>query len=170
MLKSAPQSDRLCTKELFGKSSKSGKIAVVCSSWFGVGFLPGAPGTAASAIAVPLAFFLKRLGFWQECGFLAALLLIAFWACGRAWRMAEKDDPQWIVIDEVIGLLLTFLALRVGIQDLVIGFILFRIFDILKPYPVGKMERLPGATGILMDDVLAGVYANLCLRLFQLIG
>lgn len=101
---------------------------------------------------------------------MAALLCIAFWACGRAWRMAEKDDPQWIVIDEVIGLLLTFLGLSAGIQDVVIGFILFRIFDILKPYPVGKMERLPGATGILMDDILAGVYANLCLRLFQLIG
>lgn len=169
-MKSAPRSDTLCTKELFGKSSKSGKIAILLSSWFGMGFLPGAPGTAAAAMAVPMAFALKRLGFWQECVFLAALLCIAFWSCDRAWRISGKDDPQWIVIDEVIGILLTFFGVSAGMQELVVGFVLFRIFDIIKPYPVGRMERLPGAKGILMDDILAGVYANLCLRLFQLIG
>lgn len=140
------------------------------SSCFGIGFLPVAPGTAGSAVALPIAFFLDRLAIWQECAFLATLLCVAFWSCNRAWRTAGKDDPQWIVIDEVIGLLLTFMGVSAGMLDLLIGFVLFRFFDIVKPYPVGKMEALPGAKGILMDDVAAGVYANLCLRLFQLIG
>ncbi|RJR50172.1 MAG: phosphatidylglycerophosphatase A [Desulfobacteraceae bacterium] len=170
MLKSATRSDRLYTKDLFGKSNNSGKIAVMLSSCFGIGFLPGAPGTAGSAVAVPLAIALDRLAIWQECAFLAALLCVAFWSCNRAWRAAGKNDPQWIVIDEVIGLLLTFLGLSLGMLDLLVGFVLFRFFDIVKPFPVGRMEALPGAKGILMDDVVAGMYANLCLRLSQLIG
>jgi len=169
LLKSATRSDRLYTKDLFGKSSNSGKIAVILSSFFGIGFLPGAPGTAGSAVALPIAVALDGLAMWQECAFLAGLLCVAFWSCNRAWRTAGKDDPQWIVIDEVIGLLLTFLGLSVGMLDLLIGFVFFRFFDIVKPYPVGKMETLPGAKGILMDDLAAGLYANLCLRLFQLI-
>lgn len=167
MLKSAPRSDTLHWKELFRKSNKSGKIALVLSSWFGFGLLPGAPGTAGAAAALPIALALKWFGFWQECIFLAILVCIAYWSCGRAWRMALEDDPQWIVIDEVIGLLLALLGMSAGAQDLVLGFILFRVFDILKPFPIGRMERLPGATGILMDDILAGVVANLCLRIFH---
>jgi len=167
-LKSANRSDTLHWKELFRKSSKSGKIALVLSSWFGVGLLPGAPGTAAAAVALPIALGLKWLGLWGECTVLAVLVCIAYWSCNRAWRIVLEDDPQWIVIDEVIGLLLALLGLGAGAQELVVGFILFRLFDILKPFPIGWMERLPGAKGILMDDLLAGLFANLCLRALRL--
>jgi phosphatidylglycerophosphatase A len=155
---------------LFRKSSKSAKIALLLSSWFGLGLLPGAPGTVAAAVTLPIALGIKWLGFWQECVFLSVLACFAYWSCGRAWRMALEDDPPWIVIDEVLGLLLALLGISATTQDLVLGFILFRVFDILKPYPIGRMERLPGAKGILMDDLLAGFFANLCLRIFHLFG
>ncbi len=170
MLKSAPRSDTLHWKELFRNSSKSGKIALLLSSCFGVGLLQAAPGTAASAATLPLALGLKWMGVWPEWFFAGLLLCAAYWACSRAWKMSREDDPQWIVLDEVLGLLVAFLGMRVSVPDLAIGFILFRVFDITKPFPIGRMERLPGAKGILMDDLLAGVFANLCLRVFHLFG
>jgi phosphatidylglycerophosphatase A len=168
LLKSAPRSDTLHWKELFRKSNNSGKIALLLSSWFGLGLLPGAPGTAASAIALPISLGLKQLGWRVESVFLVLLVCVAYWSCNRAWGMALEDDPPWIVIDEVIGLLVSLLGSQAA-TDLLLGFVLFRVFDIMKPYPIGRMERLPGAKGILMDDLVAGIFANLCLRVFHLL-
>lgn len=143
---------------------------MVLSSWFGVGLVPGAPGTAATLIAIPMALGLGKLGILQGLCFLLLFISIAYWACTRAWRLAREDDPSWIVIDEVIGLHLTLFGAALSSLDLLLGFIFFRIFDIWKPYPIRRTERLPGASGILADDILAGVYANLCIRIIHLLG
>jgi phosphatidylglycerophosphatase A len=79
--------------------------------------------------------------------------------------LLERDDPAEVVIDEVAGILITFFLLPLSWLQLCFGFVLFRLFDILKPYPVRRLEKLKGGFGIVADDLMAGVYANLCLRL-----
>ena len=164
-MKSAPRSDTLSWRKSFRKSEPSGKIGLLLSAGLGVGLVPWAPGTVASAAALPLAFGMSRLGLFGQTVFLAVSILLATWACDRAWRTAREDDPPWVVIDEVAGLLLTFYVVRpTGALELVLGFALFRLLDIWKPGPIRRMERLPGAKGIMMDDLLAGAIANLCLQ------
>jgi phosphatidylglycerophosphatase A len=155
---------------LLRNSKRSGKIGLLLSAGFGVGFSPWAPGTVASAVALPAAYGMGRLGMEAQTIFLTLVMIIAAWACDRAWRISGEDDPSWIVIDEVIGLLVTFYAVRpVGVLELALGFVLFRLLDIWKPGPIRSMERLRGGMGILMDDLLAGVIANLCLQVVGLL-
>ena len=140
-------------------------------SCFGLGFLPIAPGTWGSL--PPVVIFLIVHYVWPNAGVpllvLAALIILSSVFCIAFAVQAEKDankslkDPGWIVIDEVAGQSVALLpAAFAGKNVFVIcaaAFILFRIFDILKPYPVKNAEKLPGGLGILLDDVLAGVYA-----------
>jgi phosphatidylglycerophosphatase A len=170
LLKSAPRSDTLCWRELLRNSKRSGKIGLLLSAVFGVGLFPWAPGTVASAVALPAAFGMSRFGMGGQTIFLVPAILVSAWACDRAWRVAGEDDPSWVVIDEVMGLIVTFFAVRpVGVLELALGFVLFRILDVWKPGPIRRMERLRGAKGILMDDLLAGVIANLCLQVVCLL-
>ncbi len=168
MLKSTSRSDTLYLRELFRKSGKQGKIALLLSSWFWVGLLPGAPGTFGALFGIPVAIGLRSLGSLTETLSMLVFLALAYWACDIAWRMAGEDDPRWVVIDEVAGLLVSVFGAASGFIDFSLGFVLFRIFDVWKPYPICRMERLHGAKGILMDDLLAGVFANLCLRIIHL--
>jgi len=96
-------------------------------------------------------------------------VLLAIGTSDRSARALEKDDPAEVVIDEVAGLLLTLFLLPATGFNLCLGFILFRLFDILKPYPIRGLERGGGGAGIVLDDLLAGVYGNLCLRLIALV-
>jgi len=126
--------------------------------------LPKAPGTFATLATLPLAVLLNRVGALSGGLILVAFLLLAFWSADQAWRLAGRDDPQEIVVDEVAGFLVTlFLAPQTWLS-LVLGVVLFRVFDIWKPFPVRRAEGIRGGAGILMDDIVAGAYANLCLR------
>jgi len=128
------------------------------STFFGIGFFPVMPGTLGSLAGVIIYYFL-----WKGHVLLYAFLLIVlgFFVSGPAERIFGKKDPQPIVIDEVAGMLVAFMLVPFSLKNAVILFILFRIFDIFKPYPIKRLEALPGAAGIMLDDIIAGIYANI---------
>lgn len=155
-------------------------------STFGVGYIPLAPGTWGSAVGILIyllfvkieenagAFFIPKgwtdaqLTAWIHVVNLFLFLLFCFagiWAAERATKLFQAKDPQKVVADEVIGQLLVFLFVPFDISwKLVLaGFLLFRLFDIWKPYPIGLLENLPAGIGVCADDILAGVYGGICL-------
>lgn len=135
-----------------------------------IGRLPAAPGTFGSAVAVVLApFVLLPLPLPWRVALLAALFYVGALAAGRAERLFGQKDPGQVVIDEVLGQWLTLLPLAApDLPELVAGFVLFRLFDITKLPPIHASERwLPGGYGVMIDDVLAGVYAGVLLALLH---
>ena len=102
-----------------------------------------------------------------EAGLILALFAAGVWAATTAERYFGGIDPGHVVIDEVVGMLITLAFVPVGWSAAAAGFVLFRIFDVIKPYPAGRFERLHGGLGVMADDVMAGVYANLALRLLM---
>ncbi len=136
----------------------------VCE-WFAtcsyVGYLPLAPGTWGSLLACIIAYLFPRS---SNPSIIVVLIIAAIVTAERA--RGSDDDPSRIVIDEYTGMLVAVIGHGGAAGDLIKAFILFRAFDILKPYPIRKLERLPGAYGIVADDVLAGIYANAALILW----
>jgi len=132
----------------------------------GSGLVPFAPGTAGSVVALGLFWFTTRGGVaWLPAAVFAGLVLAGFWSAPAAARSLGQKDPGAIVIDEFAGQFLALLFLPHSWPVLVGGFLLFRLFDITKPPPARRFEALPGATGIMADDLVAGLYANLLLQL-----
>jgi phosphatidylglycerophosphatase A len=113
---------------------------------------------------------------WSECALIIAVSIIGVWAAGRTALYLQKHDPQIVVIDEVAGQLISYLGLAtprtfaVNWKYLLLGFILFRVFDIWKPFPARQAESLPGGLGIMADDWIAGIYAALGLWIARAIG
>jgi phosphatidylglycerophosphatase A len=143
------------------------KIANLISTWFGCGYSPKAPGTAGSLAALAIAIVLHEFaGFaaWQFAILAAVMLVPAVWAAGVTAAASGLKDPQFVVIDEVVGLWIALAgALRYNWKSYLAALALFRLFDIWKPPPVRQLEALPGGWGINLDDVMAGVYAALVL-------
>lgn len=142
------------------------RLAVIVATFGYVGLCPFAPGTAGSAAGLLVYTLVSRVGLGVPEA--AAILLLG--AAGvLSGRAAERHfgcvDPGPVVIDEVVGMLVTLFLVPVGWTGVLVGFVLFRVFDVVKPYPAGRLERLPGGLGMVADDVMAGVYANLVLRL-----
>lgn len=137
------------------------------ATWFGCGYWPKGPGTAGSAAAILLGLSINHLWRMPAAGFgiLAVLLLFpGIWAAGQVARDTGKKDPQFVVVDEVIGQWVTLAgATALNWKSWLAAFLLFRIFDIWKPFPVRRIESVPGGAGIVLDDVMAGVYAALVL-------
>jgi phosphatidylglycerophosphatase A len=137
------------------------------ATFFGAGYFPIASGTFASAVALPFGWLLVHAG-WKWL-LLAAFIatVIGIWACGVHAKKVRIHDPSECVIDEVAGqwlaLLPAALAFREDWRPFVMAFFLFRLFDVLKPWPLSAAERLPGGWGIMADDVLAGLIAAACL-------
>lgn len=127
--------------------------------------MPIASGTFGTLGAVPLVLISSALRPNFAVLFLLAFTLLAIWISGLSREILGRDDPSEIVIDEVAGFLLTLLFIPITWFSLFIGFVLFRIFDILKPFPIRRLERIKGGAGIVLDDILAGIYANLSLRI-----
>lgn len=147
------------------------QLSLMIASGFYIGFLPGAPGTYAS-FAATLVFFLVfhfSNGILPELHLSAVCLisLAGVFASAAASRHAGKEDPSFVVVDEIAGQLLTFLFLPVSALNLVFGFVAFRIMDIWKPFPIRRLEALQGGVGIMADDLLAGIYGNLVLQLLN---
>ncbi|MDD5674761.1 MAG: phosphatidylglycerophosphatase A [Chitinivibrionales bacterium] len=138
-----------------------------------LGYIPYMPGTFGSLPAVALAWFgLSHFGFrvLQQHAviywfFLLAITGIAVLFSSRAKTLFGRDDDGRIVIDEFAGQLITFFMVPLSVKTLIAGFFLFRFFDIIKPYPVYRMEELEGGLGVVMDDVVAGILANATLLL-----
>jgi phosphatidylglycerophosphatase A len=158
-------SDHPSVKESFRRAGLSGKVALIFSTWFGAGLIPGAPGTFGSLGAIPLVIVFYCLGALYMNLFLIVIIPFALWASEISRRLLERDDPSEVVIDEVAGLFMALFLLPLSWLSITAGFLLFRIFDIFKPFPIGMIDRrVKGGTGIVLDDILAGIYANICVR------
>jgi phosphatidylglycerophosphatase A len=131
---------------------------------FGSGYSPFAPGTAGSIVGLVLFLPLAGLAWPAQLAATAAVTLVGAWAAGRVARSLGRKDPGLVVVDEVAGQWATFLALPFTPVIALAGFLLFRVMDIVKPWPARDLERLPGGWGIMADDVAAGIYAQLLLR------
>jgi len=144
----------------------SEKAAVFLATGFYVGNIPFAPGTFGSLIGLALCFLLA--GVQLSAAIIAALLIIglAIWIANVAARTLKRKDPGCIVIDEIAGMVVTLIGLPFNLTTAVTGFILFRILDILKPFPIRILDKqVSGGLGIVADDVVAGIFANLSLRI-----
>lgn len=150
------------------------RVALAIGSWFGCGYVPRAPGTAGSLAAALLAFL--AVHFWGAPAHTplmagAALFLPGVWAAGRVERILGRQDPNLVVVDEVAGQWIGLAgAPGLGWKSALVGFLLFRCFDIWKPFPVRLLERLPEGWGIMLDDVMAGLYTALVLLLLRWLG
>jgi phosphatidylglycerophosphatase A len=139
------------------------RLALWIASCGPLGKLPYAPGTWGSLLGLLIALGLCRTPVLYATSTLL-LFVVAVWASDKASHAAKNEDPNWVVIDEVIGVVITFLAIQFTWRTALVGFILFRFFDITKPPPIRFVERAGKGYGIVLDDVLAGIYANLFLQ------
>ena len=131
----------------------------------GLGYLRPVPGTFGSLFGLGLCVLLHAFGGWPAVGAgLVVVTLLGFWSAGRLEREIGSRDPGCIVIDEVAGQMLTLFLLPLSAGLLAAGFLLFRLLDILKPYPARRLEALPGGSGIMADDLMVGLWANLLLQ------
>lgn len=141
---------------------------LILATGFGVGYSPIAPGTLGTLIAIPVYYFLSNISSPIYEITLVGFFFLSVWISESAEIFFGKKDDQRIVIDEIMGFLVTMLWVPKTAILMVIGFFLFRFFDILKPFPIRRLEkRLKGGYGVVLDDVLAGVYANIVLRLIS---
>ncbi len=154
-----------------GASRPRGPLwATAIATFFGVGYLHPGPGTWGSATTVLLWWLVSRWvpvnGRPWAAGLLAlAAVLAGIPAATRVARTSGRKDPQFVVIDEVAGQLIALIGAPVAWQSLLLGFILFRAFDIVKPPPVRRLEQLPEGLGIVVDDVGAGFYALVVMQI-----
>jgi len=144
------------------------RLAVFVATAGYSGYFPIAPGTIGSAVGL----LVYALVWWTgsravEVGLIAGLFALGVWAGTIAERYFGGVDPGPIVLDEVVGMLITLAFIPVGWSAALAGFFLFRVFDVIKPFPAGRFEALHGGLGVMADDAMAAVYANLSLRLLM---
>jgi phosphatidylglycerophosphatase A len=131
---------------------------------FGAGLVPRAPGTVGTSIALPLYWALAGLPSAVYWLLVASGFVVGIWACARTAQALGEGDPGSVVWDEIIAFLTVLPFAPAGLAGALTAFVLFRLFDILKPFPIGWLERrLGGGLGIMLDDLLAAAYAILCL-------
>lgn len=140
------------------------KLIKTIATFFYIGYLPLMPGTWASLAGV-LVYLLVRHNIYLLLAAFAVLLSAGLYAAGKAEDIFGKKDDKRIVIDEVCGMLLVFILIPPYKSYLIAGFIIYRLFDILKPYPARRLEKLPRSLGIMSDDVLVALYSFLMVRL-----
>ena len=143
--------------------------ALILSTALGLGYAPVAPGTVGSAAGLLLWALLPPFASVQGAA-IVVLFIIGSWSGSVAEQHFGRSDPGQVVIDEVMGMLITLFMNPVGWAGIGLAFFLFRAFDIVKPYPANRLERLHGGLGIMADDGMAGVYANLALRFAMRLG
>jgi phosphatidylglycerophosphatase A len=185
--KSAAFEERILRKEKPHKKTPLDYFSLVVTT-FGVGYLPLAPGTWGSMVGVIIylaiawaeasvginllerGWNLVQISAWFHTVNLIVFLLfclLGIWAANRATKLFKNKDPQQAVVDEVIGQLIVFLFVPFGLHwgFVLAGFLLFRLFDIWKPYPIDSLQNLPAGIGVCADDILAGVYGGVCLTI-----
>ena len=141
-------------------------VAVFIATFGYVGYFPIAPGTAGSLAALPLYAAVRWMGTpAAELAAIVAVFAIGVWAATGTERALARKDPGPVVVDEVLGMLITLAFMPLSWWGIAVGFLLFRIFDVIKPFPAGRLEHLPSGLGIMADDAMAGVYAHLVMRL-----
>ena len=139
---------------------------VFLATGFYIGNIPFAPGTFGSLVGLPFCFILAELKLTQAIACTVLFIFFAIWISKNAERLLKRSDPGCIVIDEVAGMVVTLVGLPFNLTTALVGFIFFRILDILKPYPIRILDkRVTGGLGVVADDVVAGIFANLLLRI-----
>ena len=138
-------------------------VALALATSAGIGYIPFAPGTFGS-LAGLLLWWLLPTSWGVQLVVMAGLFVLGSWSGNVAERHFSSTDPGPVVIDEVMGMLVTLFLNPVGWIGATIGFLLFRASDIVKPYPANRLERLHGGVGVMADDLMAAIYANLALR------
>ena len=140
------------------------RLGLAVATVFGLGYAPVAPGTFGSAAGLLLWWLLPASNAVRG-GAILVLFAIGSWGGNIAEHHFGRTDPGQVVIDEVMGMLITLFLNPVGWLGAIAGFFLFRLFDVIKPYPANRLEQLHGGVGVMADDGMAAVYANLALRL-----
>lgn len=141
------------------------KLITFLATGFYSGLSPFAPGTAGTLVGVLICLFCLPMTWILRLLFVLVLLALSIYVAGQAEKIYQKKDDQRIVIDEIIGLQITMLPVAINVLNLCAAFVLFRIFDIWKPFPVRNLQGLPGGWGVVIDDVAAGIYAAIVLSL-----
>ncbi|MGD8483949.1 MAG: phosphatidylglycerophosphatase A [Thioalkalispiraceae bacterium] len=132
---------------------------------FGSGFSPIAPGTAGTAITLPIFWLMSSLSPWQYLAAVLLMFVIGVWVCEITSRHLGVHDHGAIVWDEVVGYLLTMVMVPAELTWMIIGFFVFRLFDIWKPWPTRDLDRsVKGGFGIMLDDVMAAVYSSITMQ------
>jgi phosphatidylglycerophosphatase A len=134
------------------------RVGLALATVGGAGFFPFAPGTVGSAVGVGVYLLTRHWSLLGQGLLLAAIVVVGTWAAGVAAASLQREDPGPVVIDEVAGQLVTLFLTGAGLVGAIIGFFVFRIFDIIKPPPARQLEALHGGVGIMADDLMAGVY------------
>jgi len=141
------------------------RLILLLASGLGAGFSPFAPGTAGTLVAIPIELLLSPIRSPVYELTLLTFFFFSSWIAERAQNHWQKKDDQRIVIDEIMGYFLTMLWIPKTTLFIILGFFLFRFFDIVKPPPIRLIERAKGGFGVVLDDVLAGVYSNIILQI-----
>ncbi len=136
------------------------KLTEIIASCFYIGYIPGAPGTYGSLFALLL---ISQFEILTNIFSIILFILIGLIFSTLMEKQSKKRDDQRIIIDEFAGMLITFYLVPINFLYLVLGFVLFRLYDIFKPYPIKKLQKLPAGWGIMVDDILAGIYARIVL-------
>lgn len=144
------------------------RIILFFASGFLSGYAPLASGTVGTLVGIAIYILLNQLPLKLYGILTSAIVVFGIWLSSRAEEILGEKDSGVIVIDEIAGFLVTMFALPMTWQTIVIGFFVFRAFDVFKPFPIRRIDqRLPGGWGVMLDDVLAGVYANLTVHLLR---
>lgn len=138
---------------------------------FGTGLAPKAPGTFGTLAALPFIFITMHFPIWLQIVFAIVISVFGIWACGKTADDLQVHDHPAIVWDEVAGFYITMIGVALSWQALLVGFLLFRFFDIVKPGPIRILDkRMHGGVGIMADDVLAGIFSLICLQALIKVG
>jgi phosphatidylglycerophosphatase A len=137
---------------------------------FGSGLAPKAPGTFGTLAAVPIYWLMQDLSLALYLAIVVVAFIAGIWICQKSADWIRQNDPSAVVWDEIVGYLITMIAAPAGWQWMVLGFVLFRFFDILKPWPINLADKaIHGGLGIMVDDVIAGIFALACLQWIYLV-
>jgi phosphatidylglycerophosphatase A len=144
------------------------RAVLLLATGFAAGRIPPAPGTFGSLLGIPIVWGLAEVGSTATVLMIGTMALGAVWIAGEAERLLGQKDAACIVIDEIVGILVALAGMPATPFNLAAGFIAFRVFDIIKPFPARFFDaRAPGGWGIVLDDVVAGVYSNILLRVLS---
>jgi len=141
------------------------KIIILIATGCYVGYSPLAPGTTGTLAAIPIYFFLSRIAPLYYVVIVLGFTWVAIWASDGAEILLQSRDCRHIVIDEMVGFMVTMFMVPPPLRNIVLGFFLFRALDIIKPFPIRSLEEMVwGGYGVVLDDILAGIYANLIIH------
>jgi phosphatidylglycerophosphatase A len=146
------------------------RLAVLLATSGGAGYAPIAPGTAGSAVGVVIYLLTYKLSAVAQIALVAVVSIVGVWAADEGARHFQRDDPGQVVIDEVAGQLLTLLLTGVGWIGAIVGFFIFRVLDVIKPFPARRLEHLHGGLGIMADDLMVALYGNILVRVLIIVA